>query len=105
MVDFWNRMINRLLPEPAPPEPLSAEKIDAGYRLFWMAQAFEWDADRRALLAGRVAAVIDDSAFEANALERRFRVDGLDDLAHSGASLLMLLEVLRALDAYEADQG
>ncbi|MCD4684819.1 MAG: hypothetical protein K8S97_02650 [Anaerolineae bacterium] len=41
-------------------------------------------------------------AFEANALERRYRVEGLDDSAHSGASLLMLLEVLRALDACDA---
>ncbi|MCD4684820.1 MAG: hypothetical protein K8S97_02655 [Anaerolineae bacterium] len=42
MVDFWNRMLNRSLPEPEPPEPLSADKIDAGYRLFWTKQALTW---------------------------------------------------------------
>lgn len=102
MVDFWNRMLNRSLPEPEPPEPLSADKIDAGYRLFWTKQALTWDAERRTLIAERVAAVTSAPAFEANALERRYRVEGLDDSAHSGASLLMLLEVLRALDACDA---
>lgn len=104
MVDFWNRMINRTLPEPKPPEPLSADKIDAGYRLFWTKQALTWDTAQRAQIAERVAAVTSAPDFEANALERRYRVDGLDESAHSGASLLMLLEVLRALDAYEADE-
>ncbi len=102
MVDYWNRMLNRSLPEPEPPEPLNADKIDTGYRLFWTKQALTWDTDRRVLLAERVTSVTSVPTFEANALERRYRVEGLDDSAHSGASLLMLLEVLRALDAYDA---
>ncbi len=105
MVDFWNRLLRRNLPTPPPPEPLSTDHIDTGYRLFWTKLALTWDATRRATMARRVAEVIRSPTFENNALERRFRVEGLDDLAHSGASLLALAEVLRALDAYEADQG
>lgn len=104
MVDFWTRMINRSLPEPEPPEPLNADKIEAGYRLFWTKQALTWDAARRTRLTDHVAAVTRAPEFEPNALIRRYRVAGLDDSAHSGASLLMLLDVLRALDAYETDE-
>lgn len=103
MVDFWNRMIGAGQPERPPPEPLSAERIDAGYRLFWTKSALSWDAARRQQIGERVEAVIAAPGFEANALERRFRVDALDDQAHSGASLVALLDVLRALDALDAD--
>lgn len=110
MVDFWNRMLNRPVPDPKPPEPLSANRIDAGYRLFWTKLALTWDPSRRAAIAKEIAAIIDRPDFENNALERRYRVAGLDDDApegadaHSGASLLALAEVLRALDAYEAGE-
>lgn len=105
MVDFWNRLYRRTTPEPRPPEPLSSEKIDAGYRLFWTKTALAWDAARRAAVAQQVQAVTAAPDFENNALERRYTVDGLDEQAHSGASLLALLDVLRALDAYEEDFG
>ncbi len=104
MVDYWTRMINRTRPAPKPPEPLSAGKIDAGYRLYWTKTALTWDDDRRAQIAERVAAAVADPDFEDNMLERRFTVEGLDDSAHSGASLLALVEVLRALDAYESGE-
>jgi hypothetical protein len=78
------------------------EKIDTGYRLFWTKTALAWDADRRRAIAVQVAAAIASPDFENNALERRFRVEGLDDQAHSGASLLALAAVLRALDADES---
>ncbi len=105
MVDFWNRLYQRTMPEPKPPEPLSAEKIDTGYRLFWTRTALAWDAARRAAVAQGVQAVIVAPDFENNALERRYTVEGLDEQAHSGASLLALRDVLRALDAYDADSG
>lgn len=104
MVDFWNRLLNQSKPEPAPPEPLNAGKIDAGYRMFWTRTAFTWDSARRTQIAQRVVAAIAAPGFEANALERRYRIDGLDDQAHSGASLLALVEVLRALDDYDAGE-
>ena len=103
MVDFFNRVINWQAPDPKPPEPLDADKIDTGYRLFWIKQALTWDAGRRATIAQAVAVVVAAPEFEANALERRFEVAGLDEQAHSGASVLALVEVLRALDAFEDD--
>jgi hypothetical protein len=103
VVDFFNRVIHQQAPDPQPPERLDADKIDAGYRLFWTKQALGWDADRRAVMAIAVADVVAGPSFEANALERRFMVTGLDASAHSGASLLALVEVLRALDAFDAE--
>jgi hypothetical protein len=88
-----------------PPETLSADKIDTGYRLFWTRMVLAWDAPRRALIAARVAAVIDAPDFEPNALERRFRIEDLDDQAHSGASLQALRDVLRAVEAEEGDES
>ncbi len=101
MVDFFNRVINWQAPEPEPPEPLSADKIDAGYRLFWTKQALTWEAAQRVAIAQAVALVVAAPEFEANALERRFEVEGLDEQAHSGASLLALVDVLRALDLFD----
>ena len=86
-----------------PPTPLTGDRIVAGYRLFWTKTAYTWDAARRKAVAGRVEAVVAAPDFETTMLERRFRVEGLDDQAHSGASLLALLEVLRAVEAFEAD--
>ena len=104
MVDFWNRLISAGRPEPSPPEPLSAERIDAGYRLFWTKTALTWDATHRQTIGEQVSAVIAAPDFEANALERRFHVEDLDDQAHSGASLVALIDVLRALDAFEGEE-
>jgi hypothetical protein len=104
MVDFWNRIVSSAGPEPAPPEPLSREKIEAGYRLYWTKMALRWDAERRAQVAQDLAAALQAPDFEANALERRFHVRGADDQAHSGASLLALEEVLQALDAYDENE-
>lgn len=73
----------------------------AGYRMNWTRTVIGWDATRRATIAARVEAVIASSGFENNALERRFHVEGLDGQAHSGASLLALAEVIRALDKFE----
>lgn len=102
-MDFWQRLLQQQARRPsAPPEPLSTDKIDAGYRLFWTKLALTWDPARRPLMAARVAAVIEGEGFEVNALERRFRVEGLDDQAHSGASLVALAAVLRGLEAYDA---
>ncbi len=99
MDDHWKHWDERMS-QPRPPEALSADKIDMGYRLHWTKTALAWDPAQRAEIAARVAAVIAAPDFEANALERRFAVEGLD--THSGASLLALAEVLRALAEDEA---
>lgn len=99
-MDFWNRLIPPGA-RPDPPEPLTGDHIDAGYRLYWVKTALAWDADRRARIAARVAAVIESAEFERTDLERRFTVEGLDASAHSGASLLALAEALRALETFD----
>jgi hypothetical protein len=44
--------------------------------------------------------VIEAPGYRKNLIERRYRVTGLDEQAHSGASLMALLEVLEALETY-----
>lgn len=92
---------NPKTPPPRPAEPLTGPKIDFAYSIFWTKIARVWDHDRRQLMAERVAALVNAPGFEANALERKYRVEGLDDLAHSGASLLALQKVLEALARME----
>jgi hypothetical protein len=94
MNDPWRRWYQRMT-QPRPAEPLSAAKIEMGYRLYWTKTALTWDAARRTEVAARVAVVIASPGFEANALERRYAVESLE--THSGASLLALAAVLRAL--------
>jgi hypothetical protein len=105
-VDFWNRLLPAR-PGSRPPaalEPLSAARIEMGYRLHWLTLAVGWEPDRRERLAAAVAVVIAAPDFVSGGLERRYTVDGLDDRAHSGPSLLALAEVLRALAALDADE-
>lgn len=103
MTDFLRRLRRNTPEEPAhkPAAPLTDERITAGYRMNWTRVAIGWDAERRALIAARVEDVIRSDDFERTALERRFHVEGLDDQAHSGASLLALADVIRALDKFE----
>ena len=103
MADFFRRLLRSQPDEPAPKpaEPLSDERLFTGYRMNWTRTALAWDADRRATIAAREDAVIRSGEFESNALERRYHVEGLDDQAHSGASLLALADVIRALDKFE----
>lgn len=91
--------------EQAPPTPLTEDRIVAGYRMYWTKVAYAWDPARRALVAELVRGTVAVPEFENTMLERRFHVDGLDEQAHSGASLLALLEVLRAIESFEADAG
>jgi hypothetical protein len=101
MVDWVRRFLQRQATVP-PPTPLTGERIEAGYRLFWTKIAFGWEAERRQMILERTLQVVQAPEFEPTALQRRFRVDGLDEQAHSGASLLALIEVLRALDNFES---
>ena len=84
-------------------EKLEAGRVDYVYRISWTKLAREWEAARRTQVAEAVRLVMARPDFEKNPIERRFEVPELDDgLAHSGASLLALADVLRALDAHEA---
>ena len=76
----------------APPDPGFA------YRVSWTKEARTWDAGRRAVIASSLGHILLFSEFLPNAYDRRYKVPGLDDLHHSGASLVALRDVLEALE-------
>lgn len=78
-------------------EPLTAQKIDYAYTIYWTKMARGWERGRQQEMLRRVQTVINAAGFEGNALLRKYAVEGLDDLAHSGSSLLALQKVLQAL--------
>ncbi len=103
--NFWINLRRRLRQRPAPapaesvpagPQPLGPPRVDYSYTIYWTKQVRSWDAARRAALTAALSPVLAQPGFEANDYERRYRVSGLDDQAHAGASLLALNKVLRA---------
>jgi hypothetical protein len=86
--------------EARPDEADPLQRIDYSYRVYWTRQARDWDVARRRAVAAEVRTLTESDAFEANAFERRYRLDGLDG-AHAGASLLALIRVMEAFDADE----
>ncbi len=76
---------------PAPPDPAFS------YRVHWTAMARLWDADRRSRVLAALRARAASADFRPTEWERAFIVPELDDQAHAGSSLLILIEVLQAL--------
>jgi hypothetical protein len=87
-------------PERAAAKAPNPPRVDFSYTIYWTKLVRRWDVERRTEMAEAVAAVIAQPGFEANDFERRYRVAGLDDLAHAGASLAALRKVL---DAFEQE--
>jgi len=83
---------------PAPMKP-NTPRVDFSYTVYWTKHARQWDAQRRAAVNATLQPILQQAQFEANAYERRYTVPGLDDQAHSGASLVALHKVLAALDS------
>ncbi len=83
-------------PPRRPAEPLTEQRIDFAYTIFWTKMVRTWEDDKRKMIAERVEAMIAAPDFINNAFERKYTVEGLDDMAHSGASLLALKKVLEA---------
>jgi hypothetical protein len=85
-----------------PNEPLTEQRIDFAYTVFWTKMARNWDGAKRKLIAKRLADLVASPDFVNNAFSRKFEVEGLEEVslgetAHSGASLLALQKVLEAL--------
>ena len=100
--NFWLNLRRRLRQPPTPaaapgPKPLGPPRVDFSYTIYWTKQARSWDAARRAAVQAALRPALAQPDFEANDYERRYRVSGLDEQAHAGASLLALDKVLRAL--------
>jgi hypothetical protein len=89
-------------PAPKPPGP---PRVDFSYTIYWTKTARGWDEQRRSAMAEAVLAIMAQPGFEANDYERRYRVPGLDDLAHAGASLVALRKVLAALESEASQSG
>ena len=91
-------------PQPARPAPKPAvrppgpPRVDFSYTIYWTKTVRRWDEKQRAAMAEAVMAVMAQPGFEANDYERRYRVAGLDDVAHAGASLVALRKVLAAFE-------
>lgn len=83
--------------------PMTEARVDFGFRIYWTKMATQWDGFRIQEMLERVTAVTQQPDFAKNLIERRYKVEGLDEQAHSGASLLALIEVLTALQAYDAN--
>ena len=88
-------------PPAKPPEPLTEQRIDFAYTVFWTKIVRAWDPIRREQVAKRVSELTASPGFVNNAFSRNFEVEGLEDAslgqtAHSGASLLALQKVLAA---------
>lgn len=89
-------------PARKPAEPLTAQRIDFAYTVFWTKTARLWDIARRRLIAARLNELTASPEFLNNAFSRRYVLEGLDDgSAHSGASLLALQKVLNGFEQSE----
>jgi hypothetical protein len=97
----FGRNLRRRFERPAAPgSPAGARpgppRVEYSYVIHWTKQVRGWDTARRAAVQAALSAAIDQPGFEPNAYERRYRVPGLDDQAHAGASLVALGNILAA---------
>lgn len=83
--------------------PMTEHRVDMSFRIFWTKISREWDLERLQVIREKVKDVVQQPNFEKNLVERRYVVEGLDEQAHSGASLLALIEVLDALEKYQRE--
>ncbi len=74
------------------------------YRVYWTRIARAWDAERRGQVRSATQAVIESPGFLPNEMLRRYRVPEIDSLAHAGASLVALVQVLDALQTSEGGE-
>jgi hypothetical protein len=81
-----------------PPGETNAPRVEFSYTVYWTKQVRQWPAERRAAVRESLTQVLAQPGFEANAYARRYAVSGLDEQAHSGASLLALEKVLAAFE-------
>ena len=97
--DFFKRLKMGALTKTAPAPPTSnAPRVDFSYTIYWTKQVRQWDAAHRQLIHSALLQTLAQPGFEPNAYARRYTVPGLDEQAHSGASLIALKKVLAAFN-------
>ena len=79
----------------------AAQAAEFSYTIFWTREAQSWTGERRGEVSRAVEAITGRPDFAGNLYLRNYRVPGLDEQAHAGASLQALLKVLRALQDRE----
>jgi len=79
----------------------AAQAAEFSYTIFWTREAQSWTGERREEVSRAVEAITGQPDFAGNLYLRNYRVPGLDEQAHAGASLQALLKVLRALQDRE----
>jgi hypothetical protein len=110
MSDWLQRFEAAELPAPAapprPPEPMTALKVDFSFRIYWTKMGRNWSATRRQQVRQAALAITQSDQFNPNLIEKRYQLalDDIPEQTHSGASLVALLEVLAALDAFEESE-
>jgi len=75
------------------------------YRVFWTREVRSWAPERRRGIQKSVQEAMASPTFVANELGRRYRIEALDGIAHSGASLTALSQVLAAFENLPEESG
>jgi hypothetical protein len=75
------------------------------YRVYWTREVRSWLPERRRGIQKSVQEAMASPTFVANELGRRYQIDTLDGIAHSGASLAALSQVLAAFEGLPEDSG
>jgi hypothetical protein len=76
----------------APPDP------GYSYTIYWTKMVREWDGAKRRGALAAVEDLISQASFVPNAFERRYHDGRIDEMMHSGESLLALHKVLKAFE-------
>lgn len=78
----------------------TADEADPAYSytIYWTKTARQWDREKRRLALAAAERLIAGPDFSANLFARRYQALEIDESSHSGASMLALRKVLRALD-------
>jgi rhamnogalacturonyl hydrolase YesR len=74
----------------------SRDRVDYSYTVFWMKHARLWDAAKREAALQQLAELLVSADFDPNFYQRTYTLAKIDGV-HSGASLLALQKVLKAL--------
>lgn len=80
--------------------PMTEHQVDMSFRVYWTKIARLWEIERIQQIKLLVEQFVTQPDFEKNMIQRRYHLEQLDNQSHSGASLLALLEVLKALENY-----
>ena len=89
------KVIDRLLgsqdARPDLPDP------DFDYRVFWTKEAMAWNTERQKEVLAAIQTLKEETEHADLQVERRYHLQGLEDEDYTGASLIALETVLRAI--------